>query len=312
MAVIRRNIVNSQAARDAFVAGVLALKAEFLGTTTVDLGLSGPPQDVSTYDLFTVWHHLAMGLLTPATQSDRNAAHSGPVFAPWHRLMLLLFELQMQRVLGDDQVALPYWDWAADGSLPRPQQPLASLWQAGGIGGSGSPVPNGPFTPASFRVRIESDALGQLRATDRGLERDLGADPQAPSLPTAAQMQTALNRTRYDLAPWDRSVGGFRNRLEGWLPFGLHNRVHVWVGGDMGPATSPNDPVFYLNHCNVDRIWERWMANRGRSYVPAQSESADLAFHRIDDPMYSILIQTPVTPAQVLDTSAYYSYDQLP
>ena len=312
MAVIRRNIVNSQAARDAFVAGVLALKAEFLGTTTVDLGLSGPPQDVSTYDLFTVWHHLAMGLLTPATQSDRNAAHSGPVFAPWHRLMLLLFELQMQRVLGDDQVALPYWDWAADGSLPRPQQPLASLWQAGGIGGSGSPVPNGPFTPANFRVRIESDALGQLRATDRGLERDLGADPQARSLPTAAQMQTALNRTQYDLAPWDRSVGGFRNRLEGWLPFGLHNRVHVWVGGDMGPATSPNDPVFYLNHCNVDRIWERWMADRGRSYVPAQSESADLAFHRIDDPMYSILIQTPVTPAQVLDISAYYSYDQLP
>ena len=21
----------------------------------------------------------------------------------------------------------------------------------------------------------------------------------------------------------------------------------------------PNDPVFYLNHCNVDRIWEGWM-----------------------------------------------------
>ena len=79
MAVIRRNIVNSQAARDAFVAGVLALKAEFLGTTTVDLGLSGPPQDVSTYDLFTVWHHLAMGLLTPADaeRPQRGAQRPG-------------------------------------------------------------------------------------------------------------------------------------------------------------------------------------------------------------------------------------------
>ena len=31
----------------------------------------------------------------------------------------------------------------------------------------------------------------------------------------------------------------------------------------MAPATSPNDPVFYLNHCNVDRIWEAWLVNQG-------------------------------------------------
>src|SRR5829696_1697483 len=45
----------------------------------------------------------------------------------------------------------------------------------------------------------------------------------------------------------------------------MHNQVHVWIGGDMGPATSPNDPVFYLNHCNVDRIWEAWLVNQGRN-----------------------------------------------
>jgi tyrosinase len=312
MAAIRRNIVTTRAARDAFVAGVLALKAEFLGTTTADLGISGSPQEVSTYDLFTVWHHLAMGRMTPPTQGDRNAAHSGPVFPPWHRLMLLLFELQLQRVLGDDEVGLPYWDWTVDGALPRAQQPLAPLWQPEGIGGSGFPVADGPFTPASFRIRIESGASGQLRTTDRGLARDLGADPQATTLPTAAQMQTALNRTQYDLAPWDRSVGGFRNRLEGWLPFGLHNRVHVWVGGDMGPATSPNDPVFYLNHCNVDRIWESWQVSQGRVYEPSQYESAELSGHRIDDPMYSILTSQAITPADVLDVSQLYTYDVLP
>ncbi|MTD56562.1 tyrosinase family protein [Amycolatopsis pithecellobii] len=85
-------------------------------------GIAGPAQQVSTYDLFTVWHHLAMGRLTPPTQGDRNAAHSGPVFLPWHRLMLLLPELQMQRVLGTEEFALPYWDWAADGDLPAAQQ----------------------------------------------------------------------------------------------------------------------------------------------------------------------------------------------
>jgi tyrosinase len=125
-------------------------------------------------------------------------------------------------------------------------------------------------------------------------------------------MRTALTRATYDQAPWDRSVGGFRNRLEGWQPFGLHNRVHVWVGGDMAPATSPNDPVFYLNHCNVDRIWEKWMVDHGRIYAPPQSASPDLQLHRINDPMYSILIQTPVTPAQVLDVGTSYTYDTLP
>jgi tyrosinase len=92
----------------------------------------------------------------------------------------------------------------------------------------------------------------------------------------------------------------------------MHNKVHVWVGGDMGPASSPNDPVFYLNHCNVDRIWEGWMGSHGRTYAPPGSASTDLTGHRIDDPLYSILIRTPVTPAQLLDASPFYTYDVLP
>ncbi|MQA12970.1 MAG: tyrosinase family protein [Pseudonocardiaceae bacterium] len=311
MASIRRNIVTDQAARDAFVSGVLALKAEFLGTTTADIGIAGPARQVSTYDLFTVWHHLAMGQMTPPGQADRNAAHSGPVFLPWHRLMLLLLELQLQRVLGDDEVGLPYWDWAADGALPSAAQPQAPIWQPDGIGGTGTPVADGPFGADRFQVRIDSDRFGRLRATDRGLRRTLAAGVR--TLPTPQQVSAALRRPAYDLSPWDRGVAGFRNHLEGWRPAppGLHNRVHVWIGGDMGPATSPNDPVFYLNHCNVDRIWEAWMVDRGRSYQPPQSASDQLRFHRTDDPMYSILITQPITPGQVLDIGTFYSYDQL-
>jgi len=312
MAVVRQDAVNNPGALAAYTAGVLALKADFLGPTTAQFGIAGPARKVSTYDLFTAWHHLAMGRFTPPTQGDRNAAHSGPAFLPWHRLMMILLELNLQRVTGDGTLGLPYWNWSADGDLDPATQPGAALWQPDAIGGTGDPVADGPFTPDRYRVTIESGSAGQLRQTDRGLRRDLGVDDDAPELPTSDELKATIDAGPYDAAPWDRRPVSMRNRLEGWRPFGMHNKVHVWVGGDMGPASSPNDPVFYLNHCNVDRIWEGWMSHHGRSYLPPQSASADLLGHRINDPLYSVLIQTPVTPAQVLDASSFYSYDVLP
>ena len=74
--------------------------------------------------------------------------------------------------------------------------------------------------------------------------------------------------------------------------------VHVWIGGDMGPGTSPNDPAFFLNHCNVDRIWEAWMASKGRIYRPG--EGVGPAGHRINDLMVAILGDS-MRPQDVLD-----------
>src|SRR3954454_5377780 len=149
MAAVRRNILSSPAVSKAYTDGIHALKAERLGPTTASFGIAGPSTPLSTYDLFVVWHHLSMMRLTPPTQGDRNAAHSGPVFFPWHRLMLLLFELQIQRLLGDDDFGLPYWDWAADGDLPPAQQRTAHLWSAAVLGGSGNPVKDGPFAASA-------------------------------------------------------------------------------------------------------------------------------------------------------------------
>lgn len=315
MPVTRANILSNTATLQQYCDGVKKLKNEFIGPTTDSLDIPGPSAQVSTYDLFVIWHVVAMMTMTPANQSERNAAHSGPVFLPWHRFMLRQLELNLQRVLSNENFGLPYWDWASDGQLAPDQQPNTALWNSNGIGGSGSPVTTGPFVfdpadPQSFRIRIETDSNGDLRQTNRGLTRALGEQSEAQGLPNKADTAQAVAGTPYDAAPWNQNSKSFRNRLEGWLPYGMHNAVHVWIGGDMLPAASPNDPAFFLNHCNVDRIWEAWMAQHGRTYVPDESAPTSLKGHRLKDQLFS-LISASTTPAAVLDSTQQYVYDSL-
>jgi tyrosinase len=71
--------------------------------------------------------------------------------------------------------------------------------------------------------------------------------------------------------------------------------------------------VFWLNHCNVDRLWEAWMTRRGRTYVPGPGQGPP--GHRANDPLFSIVWDS-MTPSQVLDPTEsgldWYRYDALP
>jgi tyrosinase len=344
MATVRTNVVKDPVARAAYIDGVNGLKAELVTdsqgrqVTTADLNIPGAgpaigAQPLSTYDMFVLWHYVTMMTPTP-TGAARNAAHQGPVFLPWHRLMLMLLEANIARVLGRPTFGLPYWDWAQDGELPPAAQPTAALWTAAdGIGGDGDAageVQDGPFGAATpFRIAIVSNNAGNIFAVNRPLNRRLrSVRPQSGGqrwrLPTKAAVSAALNETPYDTFPWDSDsrTPGFRNGVEGWQrlltgPPNLHNLVHVWIGGDMAPATSPNDPVFYLNHCNVDRIWAAWQATPGdRPYLPNDAESATLFRHRTSDPLLSPFFQrdaagTPWLVSDMFDVSAVYTYDSL-
>jgi tyrosinase len=46
---------------------------------------------------------------------------------------------------------------------------------------------------------------------------------------------------------------------QGWR---THNTGHNFIGGHMGGAFSPNDPIFWLHHANVDRLWDLWQRRR--------------------------------------------------
>lgn len=322
MAAVRRDITSDPADAQHFADAVLALKQEQSGLSTTDLGIAAGPRaavsNLSTWDLFVIWHVWAMGQMS--SDGRRNAAHMGPVFLPWHRWYLLLLERQMRRVLGlgPDDFGLPYWNWAADGSAltPSQQRTAPAVW--GIVGGNGAAstleVTTGPFTVAGgFSITVEQGPGGDLRATNRGLRRRFGS--ATDRLPRTQDVDIALADGVYDRPGWDSSSTGFRDLVEGWVPSAsapaMHNRVHVWVGGDMAPGSSPNDPVFFLNHCFVDKLWHDWQqAAPGRSYAPAgQSVPGDALYrHRSMDPLYSLLTQAQPQVASMEDVSQFYSY----
>ena len=265
------------------------------------------------YDTFIEHHHHAMMQATlmaneAGNELTRNVAHRGPAFLPWHRYFCREFELALQTV--KPTVTLPYWDWAAEEANPLG----APLWNTNPanriyIGGDGTgpngTVVTGPFT--GWTALIESGGGALVPRSFPGIVRDLGgATFGNPDFPTVAQVNDAVNNyTTYDTSPWHRSsTGSFRNKLEGWLAISpednsqLHNRIHIWVGGDMGPGTSPNDPVFYLNHCNVDRLWAKWQhAHPASTYLPA---SGGPPGHNLNDTM-AHLNSPSATPAASID-----------
>jgi hypothetical protein len=73
----------------------------------------------------------------------------------------------------------------------------------------------------------------------------------------------------HELRP-QRRVGG------GLVEVTPHNYVHNFVGGIMGGFLSPLDPVFWLHHANVDRLWTEWVARH------AEFQLNDDRFHNCE------------------------------
>ena len=46
------------------------------------------------------------------------------------------------------------------------------------------------------------------------------------------------------------------------------------------PAVSPFDPIFYLHHCNIDRLWAMWQLDGHANEYP--SSGGNPAHHRND------------------------------
>jgi hypothetical protein len=200
--------------------------------------------ETNVYDYFVKLHALGM----------EHKIHGSPKFLPFHRQMILVFEAVMGNMLDAPNYALPYWDWAAD-TATSPDWRQYPIFASDFMGPEGNPVKVGPFSG--------------WNAGDLSLIRNFGTDNlKLPSLDDVAQ---TLAVGPYDGEPWDTTVpraASFRNTVEGWSwpdELGMHNLVHTWVGGSSkrpgtmtDPMTAPYDPIFFLHHANIDRLWLQW------------------------------------------------------
>jgi tyrosinase len=169
-------------------------------------------------------------------------AHGAPGFLPWHRAYLLDLERELQAI--DPSVSLPYW---------RFDQPAPNI-----------------FTPDFFGT---SDPLGtvQFSATNplqfwrtngvQGINRrpffNTGSAP--PGLRTEAQTL------------------GLGNQYSAFMEMegNPHGSAHTSFGGFISSIdTAARDPLFFLLHCNVDRLWAKWQRQFGR-FNPALAASYD-------------------------------------
>jgi len=285
--------------KTAFTSAVLALKAK-------PSILHPSDKTRGRYDDFVETHLNAM--MAMSMGHVPNWGHLSSAFGPWHRVLLYHFESELRAI--DSSVTLPYWDWTDPAST-------SAVFSSGLLGGNGrssdGQVMTGPFAFSKGKWKV---VVKDEKSDPDFLARRFGADPSAAALPATADQQAVMALTEYDESPWydsQRKTAAqrkavdklFRFRLE----YDLHNLVHRYIGGDMALASSPNDPVFWLHHCNLDRLWSLWESAQpaAKAYAPMHGgpdgQSGDTAL------IYAFANSTPpwvgsAKPQDVYDSRA--------
>jgi tyrosinase len=163
-----------------------------------------------------------------------SCTHHNPLFLPWHRAYLYLFEKALQDVVPG--VTLPWWDWT-QGGLP------AAYARRRTADRRANPLLDSPIQPAGRRDPSE-------QRTWRAPGQDGGA------LPSADELAQVLSNSDFTT---------FQTQLES-----LHDGVHVWAGGTMSDiSVAAYDPVFWAHHCMIDRCWYLWQLQHPGAEPPA-------------------------------------------
>jgi Common central domain of tyrosinase/von Willebrand factor type A domain len=330
---VRKLIVEYNAAADKTTTALYKFRQAIVALKSAPSQLAPPHTQANRYDDYVYVHQQSMAG-HPGNDPGPHPGHRGPMFFPWHREFLRRFEQDLRAVSGDPTICLPYWDWSIDKTPADAGYPFFTDFLGGDGVGAGIVVGDGAFASVNgwdLNIADAYDPDPQHQANLDKLQRSFGTDPALGpnpgdrTLPTRAAVIASLAVNEYDVKPWNITASGphsFRNRVEGWTgpqPItNMHNRVHVWVGGSMLPGTSPNDPVFFLNHAKEDQLWAVWMQKYPTvpHYLPLDSEplpAGHTHLKRLSDHMESLAdyfgAGTKDRPIDLLDHKAIIWYD---
>ena len=259
------------------------------------VNISAPTsQRYSKWDEYVAIHWMIQNAFAP-TAAFVNFGHGGSgsySFLSWHRYFLYEFEKQLQSYVPG--VMLPYWDWTdpvttgimgpdtflgPDGTTDN--EVRSGYFARNAPGTPGSPTPKPSWWPDGLTGWLLPSFFG---SGSGALRRDLGV---LTDLPDATDRGDALAMSTYP---------AFQNALEGGVGLStnvptfhqyMHNGLHSWIGGATGqmsdPRFSPFDPIFYLHHCNIDRLWAMWQMDGHADEYPATGGKVQ---HRRNDIMY--------------------------
>ncbi|MEY2925751.1 MAG: hypothetical protein RL367_228 [Pseudomonadota bacterium] len=197
--------------------------------------------------------------LPPAAELQRmwqQCQHGGWYFLPWHRGYLAAFEAIVAKTItglgGPQNWKLPYWNYLNATNPKSRNYPKAFV---------DATMPNGAPNPLSTVPRGPAIKLGPTAWFPRDITLASMANPRFTS-PAGG------------LGFGGGNSGGFAHfgSVAGALEVNPHNAVHVIIGGppaglQTGYMYDPNlaglDPIFWLHHCNIDRLWAAWLQRPG-------------------------------------------------
>ena len=241
--------------------------------------------------------------------------HVDILFPIWHRPYLSLYEKTMvdtatqivnEFPAGAEKtrhldalrtLRLPYWDWAMDASIPSvmgattsSRNVVVTKLQNGALRRVSIPNPLFSYRIANINDRnvILSGSSPRTTETVRNPTVQSNAYVGQPSY-TNNQMISAgsdLKASVMDAMTLSTDYISFSNMADGYYSIeGVHGTVHVILGGN-GHMSYPDlaafDPIFWLHHCNIDRLFAMWQVLNPNSYVTSDSSASpniDTALH---------------------------------
>ncbi|WP_163409752.1 tyrosinase family protein [Flavobacterium ajazii] len=196
-----------------------------------------------------------------------NEIHFYENFLPWHRLYLLNLERDLQEI--DSSVSLHYWRW----DFPAPN--LFSENFAGKI-----MVTNEDENPGSVPTFSLSNPWRNWKPPGSAMLLrsafnwdltlnggwDVLIDRKAPEA-YAINMGKGIYLNLF----WDQNRP--RGSRPGYVFSAPHGGGHMSFRGQISDIpTAPQDPVFFMLHSNVDRLWALWQ-NQWDRFTPEDADS---------------------------------------